>query len=103
MSSSQVCNECDWSKPRATRQFRTEAIELRDFVVARNVTNARKTMCYCQEGRQTVQHVLLTCWRLRILRKEYLARFSGRTSLLTILNKHKLATRAIQLIEQTKS
>jgi hypothetical protein len=83
-------------------QLRTEKIGLNDFLFNRKVPGILDPMCPCREGRQTVRHVLLTCRRLRDLRSEQFGRLPGRTSLRTILNKHKLATRAIKFIEQAQ-
>ena len=50
-------------------QLRTEKIGLRDFLFRRKVPDILDPMCTCQEGRQTVRHILLTCRKLRDIRR----------------------------------
>ncbi|PPJ61058.1 hypothetical protein CBER1_07391 [Cercospora berteroae] len=83
-------------------QLRTEKVGLKDFLFNRNVPGVRDSLCHCREGRQTVRHVVLTCRRLRDLRKEHLGGLPGRTNLRGILNSHKLATKTIRFIEQAQ-
>ena len=83
-------------------QLRTEKIGFKDFLFNRRVPNVTDPMCDCGEGRQTVTHILLRCRKLRDLRKQEHGRFPGRHNLRAILNKRKLATKAIRFVEQTR-
>ncbi len=83
-------------------QMRTEKIGLKDFLFNRRVSGIWDSRCDCQEGRQTVAHVLLNCRKLRDVRREELGRFPGRNNLRAILNTRKLATKAIRFMERTQ-
>ncbi|KAF6782471.1 hypothetical protein CSOJ01_16001 [Colletotrichum sojae] len=83
-------------------QMRTEKIGLQDFLFSRRVPGITNANCPCQEGRQTVSHILLRCRRFRQLRRQELGGLPGRHNLRVILNKRKAAAKAIRFIEQTE-
>ncbi|KAI6789402.1 hypothetical protein KC331_g213 [Hortaea werneckii] len=83
-------------------QLRTEKIGLRDFLFRRKVPNILDPMCTCQEGRQTVRHILLTCRKLRDVRRQELGHLPEGNDLRAILSKRKVAIKAIKLIERTQ-
>ena len=83
-------------------QMRTEKIGLKAFLFSRRVPGIPDSRCDCREGTQTVAHVLLECRKLRDIRREELGRCPGRSNLRTILTSHKLATKAIRLMEQAR-
>jgi len=83
-------------------QMRTEKIGLKDFLFSRRVPGIPDARCDCQEGRQTVGHVLLSCRKFRDTRRKELGHFPGRNDLRAILNTRKLATKAIKFMEQTR-
>lgn len=83
-------------------QMRTEKIGLRAFLFDRRVAGVSNPRCACGGRRQTVSHVLLSCPKLRDIRRKELGRFPGRDNLRAILNSHKLATKAIRFMEQTQ-
>lgn len=83
-------------------QMRTEKIGLKDFLFSRRVPEIPDAKCDCQEGRQTVAHVLLSCRKFRDTRRKELGHFPGRNDLRAILNTRKLATKAIKFMEQTR-
>jgi len=81
-------------------QMRTEKIGLRDHLWKRRVPGYNSPGCDCGEGRQTVGHILMRCRNYRHLRRKEF-RSIGRMDLRAILNKPKLATKAIRFMEQT--
>jgi ribonuclease HI len=81
-------------------QMRTEKIGLRDHLWKRRVPGLDDPGCDCGEGRQTVSHILLRCRNYRDLRRREFG-IQGRMDLRAILNKPKLATKAIRFMEQT--
>ena len=83
-------------------QLRTEKIGLNDFLFSRRVPDAKDPNCLCQEGRQTVSHVLLRCRKYRQLRRQELGRLPGRHDLRDMLNERKAAAKAIKFMELTE-
>jgi hypothetical protein len=83
-------------------QLRTEKIGLNDFLFARGVPEVASPRCDCGARRQTVTHILLHCSKRRNLRNRIFANLSGRHSLRTILSTPRLATKAIEYMEQTQ-
>ena len=83
-------------------QLRTEKIGLRDFLFRRKVPEILDPMCDCQEGRQTVRHVLLICRKLKDIRRQELGHLPERNDLRAILSKRKVATKAINFIERVQ-
>ncbi|KAI7687515.1 hypothetical protein KC353_g20236 [Hortaea werneckii] len=83
-------------------QLRTEKIGLRDSLFRRKVPDILDPMCTCQEGRQTVRHILLTCRKLRDIRRLELGHLPEGNDLRAILSKRKVATKAIKFIERTQ-
>ena len=83
-------------------QLRTEKIGLRDFLFRRKVPDVLDPMCTCQEGRQTVRHILLTCRKLRDIRRQELGHLPEGNDLRAILSKRKVAIKAIKLIERAQ-
>jgi hypothetical protein len=68
----------------------------------RGVPEITDPYCVCGEGRQTVMHVLTRCRRLNDLRRQELSGIPGRSNLRAILNEPKVATKAINFVEQTQ-
>ena len=83
-------------------QMRTEKIGLREFLFNRKVPGIRDRNCSCRGGRQTVQHLLLTCRNFKDLRQDIFGQLPERTNLRTILSERKLAIKAIKSMEQTQ-
>ena len=83
-------------------QMRTEKIGLRDFLFRRRVPDILDPMCECQEGRQTVRHVLLICRRLKDIRRQELGHLPDSNDLRAILSKRKVATKAIKFMERVQ-
>ena len=83
-------------------QMRTEKIGLRDQLYQRHAPDISDPMCECQEGRQTVRHVLLECRQYRQIREQELNDIPTRTDLREILCKRAVATRAIKFMERTR-
>jgi len=83
-------------------QLRTENIGLRDFLFRRKVPDILDPMCNCQEGRQTVRHILLTCRKLQDVRKQKLGHLPEGNDLRAVLSKRKVAIKAIKFIERTQ-
>jgi hypothetical protein len=83
-------------------QLRTEKIGLRDFLFRRKVPDILDPMCNCQEGRQTVRHILLICRKLKDVRKQELGHLPEGNDLRAILSKRKVAIKAIKFIERTQ-
>ncbi|WQF76273.1 Putative ribonuclease H domain-containing protein [Colletotrichum destructivum] len=83
-------------------QMRTEKIGIQDFLFNRRVPDITNANCPCQEGRQTVSHILLRCRKFRQLRRQELGAIPGRHNLRAILNERKAAAKAIRFIEQTE-
>jgi hypothetical protein len=81
-------------------QIRTEKIGLRDFLFRRKVPDILDPMCDCQEGRQTVRHVLLIHRKLEDIRRQELSHLPEGNDLRAILSKRKVATKAIKFIER---
>jgi hypothetical protein len=82
--------------------LRTEKIGLRDFLFRRKVPDILDPMCNCQEGRQTVRHILLICRKLKDVRKQELGHLPEGNDLRAILSKRKVAIKAIKFIERTQ-
>jgi ribonuclease HI len=83
-------------------QLRTEKIGLKDFLFERRVPGITDPECECREGKQTVQHVLLSCRIHKETRTRHLGHVPGGTNLRTVLNDRNVATKAIEFIEQTQ-
>lgn len=83
-------------------QMRTEKIGLRDFLFRRRVPDILDPMCECQEGRQTVRHVLLICRKLKDIRRQELGHLPEGSNLRAILSKRKVATKAIKFMERVQ-
>lgn len=83
-------------------QMRTGKIGLRDYLFSRNVPGIQDRHCTCREGRQTVQHLLLTCRYFKEIRREIFGGIAGQMSLRRILSERKLAIKAIRFMEQTQ-
>ncbi|OHE90327.1 zinc knuckle [Colletotrichum orchidophilum] len=83
-------------------QTGTEKIGLQDFLFSRRVPGITNANCPCREGRQTVSRILLRRRRYRQLRRQEFGTLPGRHNLRVILNKRKVATKAIRLIEQSE-
>jgi ribonuclease HI len=83
-------------------QMRTEKIGLRDFLFRRKVPDILDPMCDCQEGRQTVRHVLLVCRKLNDIRRQELGYLPEGKGLRAILSKRKVATKAIKFMERVQ-
>ncbi len=83
-------------------QLRTERIGLRDFLFRRRVPGILDPMCNCREGRQTEGHVLLTCRKLRDLRKQEFGHLPEHNNRRVILSKRKAAIQAINFIERSQ-
>ena len=83
-------------------QLRTEKIGLRDFLFRRKVPDILDPMCNCQEGRKTVRHILLTCRKLKNVRKQQLGHLPEGNDLRAIFSKRKVAIKAIKFIERTQ-
>jgi hypothetical protein len=72
----------------------TEKIELNDFLFSRRIPEVISPLCECGERRQTPARILL--------RDQVFPDLSGRHNLQAVLNKPHLATKTIELIEQTR-
>jgi hypothetical protein len=83
-------------------QMRTEKIGLRDFLFRRKVPDVLDPMCDCQEGRQTMRHVLLICRKLKEVRRQELGHLPEGNDLRAILSKRKVATKAIKFMERVQ-
>ena len=83
-------------------QMRTEKIGLRHFLFNRRVPDITDDKCTCQEGRQTVSHVLMRCRQFRQLRQRELGTIPWRHDLRAVLNERKAAAKAIRFMEQTE-
>ncbi|KAI6787639.1 hypothetical protein KC361_g9452 [Hortaea werneckii] len=79
-------------------QLRTEKIGLRDFLFRRKVPDILDPTCICQEGRQTVRHILLTCRKLKEIRRQELGHLPEGNDLRAILSKRKVAIKAVKFI-----
>ncbi|KAK4081895.1 hypothetical protein Purlil1_11487 [Purpureocillium lilacinum] len=66
------------------------------------VPDAADANCPCQEGRQTVSHILLRCRMYRQLRRQELGPLPGRHDLRDILSERKAAAKAIKFMELTE-
>ena len=80
--------------------MRTEKIGLRDFLWKRRVLEVDDPGCDCGEGWQTVNRILLKCWKYNDVWRRVFGR-GGRIDLRAILNEPKLVTKAIRFKEQT--
>jgi hypothetical protein len=83
-------------------QMRTGTIGLRDFLLRRRVPDILDPMCECQEGGQTVRHVLLICRKLKDIRRQELGHLPEGSDLRAILSKRKVATKAIKFMERVQ-
>jgi hypothetical protein len=83
-------------------QLRTEKIGLNDFLFTRRVSDVTSPRCDCGARRQTVAHILLHCSKRRDLRNHIFSNLSGRDNIRTILCTPRLATKAIEYVEQTQ-
>ncbi|KAM0724065.1 hypothetical protein Q7P37_000245 [Cladosporium fusiforme] len=83
-------------------QLRTEKIGLRDFLFRQKVPDILDPMCTCQEGRQTVRHILFTCRKLKDIRRQEFEHLPEGNDLRAILSKRKVAIKAIRFIERAQ-
>jgi ribonuclease HI len=83
-------------------QLRTEKIGLKDFLFTRRVPDATDANCPCQEGRQTVSHIMLRCRKFQQLRRQELGDIPERHNLRAILSERKAAAKAIKFMERTE-
>jgi len=83
-------------------QLRTEKIGLRDFLFRRKVPDILDPMCTCQEGRQTVRHILFTCHKLKDIRRQELVHLPEGNYFRAILSKRRVAIKAIRFIERAQ-
>ena len=72
-------------------QLRTEKIGLRDFLVKRRVPNIDSPQCECNQGRETVKHVILHCPNVTNEQREDLRRKIGNTFVVSALKSPKEA------------
>ena len=83
-------------------QMRTGNIGLRHFLYRRGVPEVEDGECQCQQGEQTVQHVMLSCSRFRAARNTLWTDGTWTTDLRQILSKERYAARAARFMLETK-
>ena len=83
-------------------QMRTGHIGLRYFLHGRGVPDVEDGVCQCQQGKQTVAHILLSCPSFKRERNALWKEGVWTTDLKRILSEEKFAARAARFILKTK-